>query len=183
VCQALFRSGFGAQHALVRMSLTRALRHAFAPPWRVRRAFPAAALANIEAAVAASEQRHRGEIRFALEGALEFLPVCRGLTARMRALEVFSSLRVWDTEENTGVLVYLLLAERNIEIVADRGIAKHIAQAQWDAICRGIESAFAAGRYEAGVIEGIGAISELLARHFPAGAANIDELPNRPSVL
>jgi hypothetical protein len=165
------------------MTLARAFRHALAPPWLVRRTFPAAALANIEAEIAASEQRHRGEIRFAVEGGLDFLAVLRGLMAPARALEVFSLLRVWDTEENTGVLIYLLLADRNIEIVADRGIARLIPQAQWEAICRRIEGAFAESRYESGVIDGIVEISELLARHFPAGATNPDELPNRPAIL
>lgn len=165
------------------MSLTRALRHVFSFPWMVRRAFREKALSSIEAAIGASEQRHRGEIRFAMEGGLEFLPVLRGLTARARALEVFSQLRVWDTEENTGVLIYLQLVDRNIDIVADRGIARLIPQEEWDAICRRMETAFAAGRHEAGVIGGIAEISDLLARHFPAGAVNADELPNRPAVL
>jgi hypothetical protein len=165
------------------MSLGRALRHLFAPPWTVPRAFPQSALANIEGALKASEQRHRGEIRFAVEGALEFLPVLRGLTARQRALEVFSLLRVWDTEENTGVLIYLQLVDRDIEIVADRGIARLIPQDEWNAICRRIEVSFAAGRYEAGVLAGVAEVSGLLARHFPAGDANPDELPDRPVIL
>ena len=165
------------------MSLARATRHLFAPPWIVRRAFPPDALMKIEAAIAASEQRHRGEIRFAIEGHLEFLPVARGLTPRERALEVFSLLRVWDTEENTGVLIYLQLVDRDIEIVADRGIARLIAQHEWDAICRRMEKAFSARQYDEGVIAGITEVSELLARHFPAGASNPDELPDRPAVL
>jgi uncharacterized membrane protein len=165
------------------MSFSRAMRHLFAPPWVLRHAFPASALDTIESAVKASEGLHRGEIRFAVECALDFVPVLRGLTARERALEVFSLSRVWDTEENTGVLLYLQLVDRDVEIVADRGIARLIAQAEWDAICRRMEASFGAGRYEAGVLAGIGEITALLTRHFPADAANADELPDRPIVL
>src|SRR6478752_2121800 len=158
------------------MSFGRALRHLFAAPWLVRRAFPREALQRIESAIGTSEKRHRGEIRFAIEGGLEFLPVLRGLTAHDRALEVFSMLRVWDTEENTGVLIYVQLADRHIEIAADRGIAHRIPQDEWDAICRRMEQGFAAGRYEEGVIEGIAQVSDRLARHFPAGKVNPNEL-------
>src|SRR6188474_2725717 len=110
------------------MSWARALRHLVAPPWQVGRAFPRRTLEAIEAAIGASERRHRGEIRFAVEGALEFLPVASGLTARERALELFSVLKVWDTEENTGVLIYVQCVERDIEVVADRGISRLIPQ-------------------------------------------------------
>jgi uncharacterized membrane protein len=165
------------------MSLARVFRHLFAPPWLVRRAFAQHALERIEAAIGASEKRHRGEIRFAVEGALEFLPVARGLTPRERALEVFSLLKVWDTEENTGVLVYVQVVDRDIEIVADRGIARRIPQTQWDAICGRIEQAFADKRYDEGVVAGIGEIGEVLAAHFPAGPENADELPDKPALL
>ena len=165
------------------MSISGALRHLFSPPWRVRGAFPDMALQRIENAIEDSEKRHRGEIRFAVEGALEFLPVLRGLTPRERALEVFSLLRVWDTEENSGVLIYVQLVDRDIEIVADRGIAARIPQSEWDAICGGMEEAFRAGRYQDGVLTGIDRVSALLATHFPAGARNPDELPDRPVVL
>jgi uncharacterized membrane protein len=165
------------------MSLLRALKHLFTPTWVVRRAFGDASFGRIEAAIAASEKRHRGEIRFVVEGALDFMSVIRGLTPRERALHVFSVLRVWDTEENTGVLLYLQLVDRDIEIVADRGIARLIDQSEWEAICRRMEDAFRAGRYEAGVLEGISEVSERLSRHFPAGERNVDELPDRPTAL
>ena len=165
------------------MSVGRSIRHLVAPPWSVRRAFPGVALQRIEAAVQDSEKRHRGEIRFAVEGALEFLPVLRGLTPRERALEVFSLLRVWDTEENSGVLIYVQLVDRDIEIVADRGIAARIPQSEWDGICGRMEEAFRAGRYEDGVLTGIDQVSALLASHFPAGTRNPDELPDQPVVL
>jgi uncharacterized membrane protein len=165
------------------MSIARALRHLFAPPWTVRRAFPAAALDRIEAQIGASETHHRGEIRFVVEGALEFLPVARGLTPRSRALQIFSLLRVWDTEENSGVLIYVQLVDRDIEIVADRGIAARIAQDRWDAICHRMEEEFRAGRFGEGALAGVADVTELLVRHFPAGVRNPDELPDRPVVL
>jgi uncharacterized membrane protein len=171
------------EQILERFEFRRAVRHLLAPPWLVPRMFPQAVLDLIEAAVRESERRHRGEIRFALEGALEFVPVLRGLTPRSRALEVFSLLRVWDTEANTGVLIYLQLVERHIEIVADRGIAARISQPEWDAICRRMEKAFKAGRYEGGVVAGIEEVSELLVRHFAADADNPAELSDEPVVL
>jgi uncharacterized membrane protein YgcG len=161
----------------------RTLRHLFAAPWTVRRAFAPHAIQRVEAAIGASEQKHRGEIRFAVEGALEFLPTLRGLTPRQRALEVFALLKVWDTEENTGVLVYVQLVDRCIEIVADRGIARAIPQATWDAICGRMQAAFREGRFEDGAAAGVAEIGDLLAAHFPAGAANPDELPNTPTLL
>ncbi len=165
------------------MSFGRALRHLLAPPWNVRRAFPRSSLERIEDAIAASEMQHRGEIRFVLEGALEFLPVARGLEPRERALQLFSLLRVWDTEENSGVLIYLQLVDHDIEIVADRGIAARIAQPEWDAVCQRMEEAFRTARYEAGMMSGIAEVSALLERHFPATEHNPDELPDRPIVL
>lgn len=165
------------------MRFTRALSHLFAPPWLVRRAFPRAALERIETAIEAAETGHRGEIRFAVEGPLDFFTVLRGLTPRERALEVFAELGVWDTEENSGVLIYVQLVDHDIEIVADRGVAARIAQLEWEAVCEIMKTAFRAGRYEAGVQEGIARVSDALARHFPAATANPNELPDRPAVL
>src|SRR5581483_6940114 len=161
----------------------RPLRHLFAGHWLVRRAFPQATLDRIEAAVRDSEKRHRGEIRFAVEAALDFIAVVRGLTARRRALDVFSQLRVWDTEENTGVLIYVQLVDRRIEIVADRGIAARVPQHDWDAICRAMERAFKAGEYEEGSRVAIAAVTQILAREFPAHGDNRNELPDKPAVL
>ena len=165
------------------MEIARALKHLFAPPWIVRRAFPQGALDRIEAAIGGSERHHRGEIRFVVEGALEFLPVARGLTPRERAVQIFSLLRVWDTEENSGVLIYVQLVDRDIEIVADRGIARRIEQSEWDAICHRMEEAFRAGRFGDGAAAGVSDVTQLLVRHFPAGVRNPDELPDRPVVL
>lgn len=163
--------------------MSRAIRHLFSGYWVVCRAFPKSVLERIETAVRDSERRHRGEVRFAVEGALDFVPVLRGLTPRQRALDVFSALRVWDTEENTGVLIYVQLVDRDIEIVADRGIAKLIPQSEWEAVCRHMEEAFANGRFEEGALTGISDVTALLERHFPARDRNPDELPDKPVVL
>jgi uncharacterized membrane protein len=165
------------------MRLARLLRHLFASAWTTRRAFPAVVLDRIEAAIAASEARHAGQIRFAVEAALHPLAVWRGVPAKDRALEVFSSLRVWDTEHNSGVLVYLLLADRDVEIVADRGIHRRVGEAGWQAICSDMERHFRAGRFEQGAVEGIDRLCALLAVHFPRGPAAANELPDRPVVL
>ena len=159
----------------------RTLKHLFMPGWLARRAFGPASVRAIERAIKDSERRHRGEIRFALEGPLHVTHLRH--SARQRARQVFALLDVWDTEENTGVLIYVQLVDRAIEIVADRGIAKRVPQAEWDAICRAMERAFRAHRYEQGALEAIGTVTAILARHFPPGAANPNELPDKPVVL
>jgi hypothetical protein len=161
----------------------RVLRHAVIDHLSVRRAFPPSALAKIEHAIAAGEKTHRGQLCFAVEGSLPALRVMRGLTPRERALEVFGLLRVWDTEENAGVLLYLLLADRSVEIVADRGIDRRVDHGAWQAICSRMESAFRQGRYVEGVVAGIGEISALLAVHFPHTGKVVNELPDKPVVL
>ncbi len=161
----------------------RYLRHLF-DLGAARRSFPASTLDAIQHAIHASETQHRGEIVFAVEGSLSLAHLWRGRSARDRAREVFSHLRVWNTEHNTGVLVYVLLAERAIEIVADRGIAAKVAQARWDEICVTMQQHFGAGEFERGAIAGIEAISAILVSAFPAdGSTDRDELPDRPVVL
>ena len=163
--------------------VARLLRHVLVLPGSVRRAFPPDALHAIEAAIGESEKRHGGEIRFAVEAALDVPALLRGQTARDRALEVFSELRVWDTEANNGVLIYLLLADRDVEIVADRGIDRRVGTQAWEAICRGMESSLASGRHREAVLAGIAGIEAHLARHFPPNARDADELPNAPAAL
>ncbi|MEP6633832.1 MAG: TPM domain-containing protein [Luteimonas sp.] len=165
------------------MSASRLLGHAFAAS--AHRTFPEDALQRITTAVAAGELRHRGEICFAVESALPLSHVLRGLTARERALEVFAQLRVWNTHANNGVLVYLLLADHRIEIVADRGLDAHVSAEQWRGVCMLMEERLAAGEPEAAAIEGIGAVSDLLAEHFPRAPGDIDdnELPDPPRIL
>lgn len=165
------------------MDLPRILRHVATTSNQVRRAFPASALRSIEQAIAASETTHAAEIRFVVEGALDGLPLLRGQTARERAIELFARLHVWDTEHNTGVLIYVLLADRRVEIVADRGIHAKVGQDEWEKVCRAMEAAFRQGRYEEGVLEGIHAVNRLLAAHFPATGPRQNELPDRPLVL
>ncbi len=159
----------------------RALKHLFTPHWVALRPFPSSALQAIERAIKSSERLHRGEIRFAIEGPLH-LGTLR-LSPRVRARQVFSQLGVWDTEENTGVLIYVQLVDRRIEIVADRGIAARVPQHDWDAICRAMERAFKAGEYEEGSRVAIAAVTQILAREFPAHGDNRNELPDKPAVL
>lgn len=165
------------------MNLQRLLRHLCAPHWIVHRAFPARVLAAIGDAIGVSEGTHNGELRFAVEAGLNPGHLWRGGTARQRAEELFSSLRVWDTAHNSGVLVYVQLVDRRIEIVADRGIAARVAQAEWDAICRRMEAAFRECRFEKGALAAIAEITALLARHFPPQGGNPNELPDSPVVV
>jgi uncharacterized membrane protein len=165
--------------------IARILRHRWRDHVDVRRALPPAALARLQAAVAASEQQHSGEIRVCVEAGLPLSYLWRGATARQRAVTMFGKLRVWDTEHNNGVLVYLLLAERAIEIVADRGLAQRVDAAQWDAMVGGMREAFRAGRFEDGLSQAIARVGTLLLQHFPlaAGQSNPNELPDAVQVL
>ena len=163
------------------MEWLRVLRHLAMPAWRLRQSLPRASMQAIETAIGASERTHGGQICFAVETALDLAPLARGQAARERALEVFAQLRVWDTEHNNGVLIYLLLADRDVEIVADRGISARVPAAQWEAVCQAMESAFRAGRFEQGALEGIRAVGELLARHYPERGP--DRLSNAPYLL
>jgi len=148
------------------------------------RHFPPATLDAIQHAIAASEHQHLGEICFAVEGGLPIGEVLARRTPRERAHDVFARLRVWDTDNNTGVLVYILLGDHAIEIVADRGIAAKVAQDEWAAICTLMQNDFKQREYQRGAIAGVAAITEILARHFPShGQRNPDELPDRPVLL
>ena len=164
-------------------NIRRIIKHLFMAPWLIRKVFPNKALAAIGAAIHTSEATHLGEIRFAVESALHGLALLRGQSARDRAIEVFSELRIWDTEHNTGVLIYLQLAERRIEIIADRGIHAKVGQQEWASICHGMETALAQGNYETGVLRGIAIITGHLKKHFPASTANPNELSDNPVVL
>ena len=158
-------------------------RHVATDHLAVRRAFPHAALERIEAAIAAGERTHCAQLCVAIESALPVTRVLKQLSPRERALEVFGLLRVWDTEENSGVLVYLLLADRDVEIVADRGIHRIVGDAAWQAICTRMERAFAAANYVDGGVAGVHEISKLLAAHFPREDAGPNELSDKPVVL
>jgi uncharacterized membrane protein len=164
--------------------LKRIARHVFATTWSARRAFTDEALGRIEAAVHAGEGLHDGEVRFAIETELGWPALLAGESARERALEVFAFLRTWDTERNNGVLIYVLFADRDVEIVADRGFNDRVTHEEWQRICDLIRGHFARGEFEAGSLDGIAAVSELMAAHFPAvPGRRRDELPDRPVFL
>ncbi len=158
-------------------------RHLITDHWSARRAFPPTVMKRIEAAIGAGELQHGGQVRFVVESALPMGQLVRGETPRERALEVFSRLRIWDTEENCGVLIYLLLADRDVEIVADRGIHRKVGDEAWQAICRGMEAAFREKRFSDGAVDGIDAINALLAYHYPRAGAGPNELPDQPVVM
>jgi uncharacterized membrane protein len=161
----------------------RLLRHLFARS--ARQLFPEEALEGIAEAIADGERRHRGEVVFAVESDLPVSAILAGLQPRERAEEVFVRLRVWDTQDNNGVLVYLLLADHRIEIVADRGLRNRVNDAQWRDVCGRLEEGMRAGRAMDAVMAGVRAVSDLLAEHFPRadGDSDEDELPNRPHML
>jgi uncharacterized membrane protein len=165
------------------VKIKRLLKHLLLPPWVTRRTFSPAVMARIEDAVKHSERLHRGELRVVVETSQDFRPLLRGQSPRARACEVFAETGVWDTAANSGVLLYINHADRDIEIVADRGISAQVPQEQWEAICHSMEVEFRAHRFEVGLLEGIRQITELLARHFPATGENPDELGNRPTML
>ncbi|HEX5337151.1 MAG TPA: TPM domain-containing protein [Gallionella sp.] len=165
------------------MNLTRIMRHLSCGRATVRRAFPARTLEAIEREIASAEAQHSGQIRFAVEAALELSPLLAGQTARERAIDVFSQLRIWDTEHNNGVLIYLLLADRDVEIVADRGVHARLGPQVWEAICQQMEAAFRDGQFEAGVLAGIRSVGQHLARHYPHSGEKLNELPDSPVLI
>jgi uncharacterized membrane protein len=165
------------------MLFGRMMRHLALPDWWVLRAFPRQALASLEQAIAVSEHGHRGELRFVVEAGLPVQELLRGDSARARAIDLFSRLRVWDTDLNSGVLVYVQLVDRRVEIVADRGINARVGEGFWSDVCRRMESAFREGRYEFGAAQAVGEIARVLVEHFPTSGDNPDELPNKPVVL
>jgi len=165
--------------------VARLLRHRWFDEADLRRALPRAALGRIEAAVRASEQHHGGQIRVVVESGLPLSYLWRGLSARARALMLFGKLRVWDTERNCGVLVYLLLAEHAIEIVADRGLNAHVDAAQWARIVAEMRRPLREGRFEDSLQQAVAAVDALLREHFPlaAGDSPRNELPDTPVIL
>jgi uncharacterized membrane protein len=165
------------------VQLGRVLRHLFAGEGAARRAFTPATLEAIEAAIGRHERRHDGEVRFVIEAGLPFSDLWRDVTSRDRALELFGRFGVWDTERNAGVLIYVLLADRHVEIIGDRGIHRQVGETAWETICGAMQRAFAQGDFRQGALIGIEAVSDLLATYFPPQADNPDELPNRPIVM
>lgn len=165
------------------MKLIRTLKHLFYPGWWLRQDFPVDELAKIEAAIKLSESKHSGEIRFAIESSLPLRALWNDEQTHERALEVFSLLKVWDTEDNNGVLIYLLLADHKVEITADRNINKVAGDKEWQRICSIMEEHFRAGHFGEGVVKGIEEVGSLLEKHFPIGKADKNELSNKPVIL
>jgi uncharacterized membrane protein len=162
--------------------IRRILRHRWMDDADTRRAVPPELVRKLTERVGASERRHTGEVRICVEAALPLSYLWRDATPRERAITMFGKLGVWDTEQNNGVLIYLLLAEHAIEIVADRGLANKVDPGTWQHIVRHMGSAFRGGRFEDGLTQALEEVSALLVQHFPltAGAADANELPNEP---
>ena len=163
--------------------IKRIFRHLTSTQRQVKRAFPPVTLTAIEQAIQSAEATHRGEIRFVVEGALDCAPLLKDVTARERAIDVFAQLRMWDTELRTGVLIYLLMSDRQIEIVADRGIDAHVDKLTWTAMCLKLEQAFREGQFEKGALACIAAVTAELQTHFPVSATDRNELPDAPVLM
>jgi uncharacterized membrane protein len=162
----------------------RIFKHIWKDESDVRRALPAELLARMAQRVVASEQRHTGEIRICVEAGLPWSYLKRHAPPRERAVTMFGKLRVWDTEHNNGVLIYLLLADRAIELVADRGLNRHVSPAQWQAMVSRLGAAFAEGRFEDGLTQALEEVSAVLVAHFPnePGTLRRNEQPDEPVV-
>lgn len=165
------------------MTLARWINNFRATPFGTRRRFPGHVLQAIEKAITTVEAKHAGEIRFVVETSLDFAELWAGCTPRQRAIALFGSLGVWDTANNNGVLIYVLMAERDVEIIVDRGMAERVSPAEWEAVCRVMEAHFRDGRFREGSLAGIEAVGELLAKHFPQQGGDRNEQPNRPVLL
>ena len=165
------------------MELRRFFRHVLMTPARARRAFPRSTLDAIQHEIAAQERRHGGEVCFIVEAELHAAALWRDVSARDRARQLFALHGVWNTEDNNGVLVYILLAERRVEIVADRGIDRRVGAHDWQRIIASMDPLLRAGRFEEAALAGVRGVSELLAAHFPARVNGTNELPDRPLVM
>jgi uncharacterized membrane protein len=164
-------------------TMLRMLRHLTSTAMRTRALFSTAVQAQIESAVTEAEKQHSGEIRFAIETALPLAALWHRITPRMRALQVFAQLHVWDTQANNGVLIYVLRADRAVEIIADRGISARVSEAEWQELCREVENHYRDGRYAQGSVAAVAGVGRLLGRHFPASGSGTNELPNQPVLL
>jgi uncharacterized membrane protein len=165
------------------MNFSRIIRHLCTGERAVQRALPTRAFDRIQDAVHAAEQSTDGQIRVVVEDSLPLGPLLRNRSTRERALEVFSQLHVWDTHSNCGVLIYVLYADRAVEIIADRGVHDRVGAAAWEGICRSMGQSFRAGRFEAGLVEGVDAIGRILGTHFPFSGRRRNELADRPQII
>lgn len=165
------------------MRITRLFRHLASTRYLTRRHFPPQVRADIEQAIAECEARHAGQIRFVVETAFDLPELWHDLPPRVRALQLFGQLGVWDTAHNNGVLIYVLMADRVVEIVADRGIAVHVPAAEWATVCRQMEHHYRAGRFREGSVVGILGVAAILGRHFPGKGPAEAQLPDQPVLL
>jgi len=165
------------------MNIQRIIKHLLMTKWQANKSFSLATLHAIEQEIKSSEAQHSGEIRFVVEAALDGAPLFKDQSAQERAMDIFSQLRIWDTEHNNGLLIYLLLADHAVEIVADRGIHAKVGTDKWQKICRAMESDFKQGNFKGGVIIGINSITQHLAKNFPIAPNDTNELSNTPVVM
>lgn len=165
------------------MDWRRCYKHMTFGQWHTKRAFPSALLNTIEQMINTGEKVHGGELRFVVEGSISFTALRNEQTPQQRALEVFSFIRMWDTQERNGVLIYLLLADQAVEIIADRGVHAHVGSEGWTAICQQMESHLRTADYKNGVIVGIQAVNQLLSTYYPRSHEQVNELPNAPVIL
>ena len=165
------------------MNMSRVFNHLLHPPWLVRYKFPPATLDRIEECIKNSETQHSGEICFAVESSISFFELLQNNSSFEHGIDVFSELRIWDTAQNNGVLILLILADRKVEIVADRGLNEKITEDEWQRICQFMEKSFLQNNFEAGVVEGIHEITQLLTKHYPSKAGTTNELPNKPIII
>jgi uncharacterized membrane protein len=163
--------------------LLRLLRHLTSTALRTRMLFSPQVLTQIEAAITQAEAEHSGEIRFAIETSLPLPILWRGVTPRARALQVFAHLHVWDTHANNGVLIYVLRADRAVEIIADRGVSARVSEAEWQGLCREVEQQYREQRYAQGSVAAVAGVARLLGQHFGPDGAGVNELPNQPVLL
>ena len=165
------------------MDWKRFWRHVAMTPAGAQRAFPDRTMDAIARAIAEGERGHRGEVCFVVEAELTTAQLWRGLSARDRAREVFALQGVWNTEENNGVLVYVLLADHRVEIVADRGIDARVAAGAWQGVVDTMDAHLRDGRYETGALAGVKGVAELLTRHFPDAGEGRNQIPDRPIMM
>jgi uncharacterized membrane protein len=163
--------------------IVRLVRHLFETHWLTRSRFPPAELDRIEAGVRSAEAGHAGELRVVIETDLDAWSILSGKPARRRALEVFAGFHVWDTELNNGVLIYVLCADRVVEIVADRGFNGLVTAEEWRGVCAAMEKEFRGGLWGDGVLAGVAEAAALLGRHFPSTGRTGNELPDRPVLI
>lgn len=161
----------------------RALVHLRSTAAAGRRAFPEATLKAIEEAIAQGELAHTAEVRLIVETSLGLADVFNDVGNRQRALALFAQYGVWDTEDNCGVLIYINLAEHQVDIVADRNVGRRISHAEWEAICRTMTQGYAAGAYHDSTLAALAALNALLVQHFPASGAGPNQLPNQAIVI